>query len=59
LVYANDPLYHVRGTSSAITFQSDVLGDLTLLETDPGPETTAYGLLADFLRAARPERFTA
>ena len=59
LVYANDPLYHVSGTSSAITFQSDVLGDLTLLETDPGPETTAYGLLADFLRAARPERFTA
>lgn len=48
----DDPLYQVSGTSSAVTFWSDVLGPLTVLETDPGPETTAYGLLADFVRAA-------
>jgi homoserine dehydrogenase len=48
----DDPLYQVSGTSSAVTFWSDVLGPLTVLETDPGPETTAYGLLADFIRAA-------
>jgi homoserine dehydrogenase len=49
----SDPLFAVMGTSSAITFQSDVLGALTLIEEDPGPHTTAYGLLADFLNAVR------
>ncbi len=48
-----DPLYHVMGTTSSITFRSDVLGDLTLTEENPGPDTTAYGLLADFLNAVR------
>lgn len=53
LVGPENPLYNVQGTSSAITFKSDVLGDLTLIETDPGPHTTAYGLFADFLNAFR------
>ena len=48
-----DPLYHVRGTSSQITFSSDVLGDLTIMGTDPGPDTTAYGMFADLLNAVR------
>lgn len=47
------PLYGVMGTSSIITFQTDVLGDLSIVEEDPGPHTTAYGLLADFLNAVR------
>jgi homoserine dehydrogenase len=47
----DDPLYNVMGTSSAITFHSDVLGALTILEEDPGPRTTAFGLLADLLNA--------
>jgi homoserine dehydrogenase len=50
-VESHDPLYNVMGTSSAVTFVSDVLGDLTITEADPGPHTTAYGLLADFIRA--------
>ncbi len=49
LVDASDPLYSVTGTSSAVTFHSDVLGALTVTEADPGPRTTAYGLLADIL----------
>jgi homoserine dehydrogenase len=49
----HDPLFNVMGTSSAVTFQSDVLGALTIKEEDPGPHTTAYGLLADFLNAVR------
>jgi len=52
-VDSNNPLFIVMGTSSAVTFQSDVLGALTLTEEDPGPHTTAYGLLADFLNAVR------
>ena len=53
LVDASDPLYQVMGTSSAVTFTSDVLGDLTIMETNPSPATTAYGMLADLLNAVR------
>ncbi len=50
-----DPLYNVTGTSSSITFYSDTLGPLTITEENPGPRTTAYGLLADFLNAVDVE----
>lgn len=43
------PLYSVNGTSSYCQFELDVLPGLGILESDPGPETTAYGMLADFL----------
>jgi homoserine dehydrogenase len=46
-------MYTIDGTTSIVTIQSDVLGDLSLIESDPGPHTTAYGLLADFLNAVR------
>lgn len=45
----DSPLYSVNGTSSFCQFKLDVLPGLGVLESDPGPETTAYGLLADFL----------
>lgn len=48
----SDPLYTVEGTSSAITFTTDVLPSLTITEGGPGPVTTAFGMLADLLRAA-------
>lgn len=51
LVTLDSPFFSVEGTSSMIEFQTDVLGSLTLLEGNPGPETTAYGLLADFIHA--------
>jgi homoserine dehydrogenase len=53
MVPASSPFYQIDGTTSLIQFETDVLGSLTLIETDPGPETTAYGLLADFLNAIR------
>ncbi len=53
LVGPESPLYGVMGTSSIVTFETDVLGALSLREDDPGPHTTAYGLLADFLNAVR------
>lgn len=43
------PLYAVNGTSSYCQFKLDVLPGLGILESDPSPETTAFGLLADFL----------
>ncbi len=49
LIGPADPLFGVSGTSSAVSFTTDVLGELTLTESDPGPHTTAYGMLADLL----------
>ncbi len=49
----DDPLAQVHGTSSVISFETDVLPQLILTEQDPTLETTAYGLLADFLIAVR------
>ncbi len=48
-VGVDSPLYGLEGTTSIVQIESDVLGKLSLIEEDPGPHTTAYGLLADFL----------
>jgi len=53
LVGPDSPLFNIEGTTSIVQFESDVLGQLSLIESDPGPHTTAYGLLADFLNAVR------
>jgi homoserine dehydrogenase len=53
LVGVDSPMYGVNGTSSIVTFETDVLPQLSIVEGDPGPETTAYGLLADFINANR------
>ncbi len=49
------PLYSVSGTSSFVVFETDVLPGLGILESDPGPETTAFGLLADMLNIYQPK----
>jgi homoserine dehydrogenase len=54
LVPLSSPFANVEGTTSIIEFRTDVLGNLTLIENDPGPHTTAYGLLADFINAVKP-----
>jgi homoserine dehydrogenase len=51
----DDPLAQVRGTSSVISFETDVLAELIIVEKDPTLKTTAYGLLADFLKAVASE----
>ena len=51
LVGADSPLYGAAGTTSIAQFQTDVLGLLSVVEADPGPHTTAYGLFADYLAA--------
>jgi homoserine dehydrogenase len=53
MVGIDSPLYGVEGTTSIVQFESDVLGKLSLIEADPGPHTTAYGLMADFLNAVK------
>ncbi len=49
----SSPLYSVEGSTSIVEFKTDVLGALSIVETDPGPHTTAYGLLADFVNAVQ------
>jgi homoserine dehydrogenase len=51
LVGVESPMYGVAGTTSIVQFDTDVLGRLSIVEEDPGKETTAYGLLADFIHA--------
>lgn len=48
-----DPLSQVDGTSSAVTFETDTLPGLTILEGSPLPVTTAYGMLVDMINIAR------
>ncbi len=53
LLLASDPFANLEGTSSAIRFDLDVFS-FSIVEHNPGIEATAYGLLADFLRAVQP-----
>jgi len=49
----NDPLGGVRGTSLAIHFELDTIPGLTIISHRPNLQSTAYGLLADFVNADR------
>lgn len=49
----NDPLARVAGTSSIVYFETDVFPGLAITENNPGLEATAYGMLADFIRAVK------
>ncbi len=50
-----DPLALLEGTTSAVRFDLDVFG-LSVIEHKAGVVATAYGLLADFIRAASEAR---
>ena len=39
----------VRGTSNALIIETDLMGELAIVETDPGIEQTAYALLSDLI----------
>lgn len=52
-VRPTSPMFSVNGTSSFVQFETDVLPGLGILEGDPSPDTTAYGLLADLINTVR------
>lgn len=52
-VALTDPLGGVRGTSLAINFELDTIPGLTIVSHRPNLQSTAYGLLADFVNATR------
>jgi homoserine dehydrogenase len=51
MVAPDSALFAINGTSSYVQFETDVLPGLGIVENNPGPDTTAYGLLADFINA--------
>lgn len=58
LVESSSPLYGMLGSSSGLTFRTDVLPDYSVTVSerpgmDGGPEETAYGLLADFINGVK------
>jgi homoserine dehydrogenase len=46
-----DPMARISGTSSYIYFETDIFPGLAITEENPGLYATAYGMLADFVRA--------
>ena len=52
-IAASDPLGNVRGTSLAIHFELDMMPGLTITSHRPNLQSTAYGLLADFINAVK------
>ncbi|HEY6327800.1 MAG TPA: homoserine dehydrogenase [Blastocatellia bacterium] len=46
----------VRGTSNALILHTDMMGEIAIVETDPGIEQTAYALLSDVIRIEESER---
>jgi homoserine dehydrogenase len=53
-VLASSPLGKITGTSSYINFETDIFPGLAITEEDPGLYATAYGMLADLVRAVSP-----
>lgn len=52
-IASSDPLGSVRGTSLAIHFELDTIPGLTIVSHRPNLQSTAYGLLADFVNAVK------
>jgi homoserine dehydrogenase len=52
-VAMSDPMADIAGTSSHVYFETDIFPGLAVTEENPGLYATAYGMLADFVRALR------
>jgi homoserine dehydrogenase len=46
----SSPLGSVRGTSNVLLLETDLMGELAIIENDPEVERTAYALLSDMIR---------
>jgi homoserine dehydrogenase len=50
-ILQTDPMAKIDGTSSYIYFETDIFPGLAITEENPGLYATAYGMLADFVKA--------
>ncbi len=55
-IATGDPFSSVRGTSLAVHFELDTIPGLTIVSHRPNLQSTAYGLLADFINATRTNK---
>jgi homoserine dehydrogenase len=53
-VLITQPMAKIAGASSYIYFETDIFPGLAITEENPGLYATAYGMLADFVRAVTP-----
>jgi homoserine dehydrogenase len=53
-VLSSSPMGKITGASSYIYFETDIFPGLAITEENPGLYATAYGMLADFVRAVTP-----
>ncbi|MEK6324675.1 MAG: homoserine dehydrogenase [Acidobacteriota bacterium] len=49
-VSVGSTLGSIRGTSNALVLETDLMGEIAIVETDPGVGQTAYALLSDMIR---------
>ena len=49
----SEPMAQITGTSSYIHFETDIFPGLAITEENPGLYATAYGMLADLVRAVQ------
>jgi len=52
-VLLGEPMARIAGTSSYVYFETDIFPGLAVTEENPGLYATAYGMLADLVRAVR------
>jgi homoserine dehydrogenase len=52
-VRSSEPMGRISGTSSYIYFETDIFPGLAVTEESPGLYATAYGMLADWVRAVQ------
>lgn len=52
-ILSTQPMAKIADTSSYIYFETDIFPGLAITEENPGLYATAYGLLADFVRAVK------
>jgi homoserine dehydrogenase len=56
-VLGTQPMARIAGTSSYVYFETDIFPGLAITEENPGLYATAYGLLADFVRAVTTDKY--
>ncbi len=52
-ILSTQPMAKIADTSSYVYFETDIFPGLAITEENPGLYATAYGLLADFVRAVK------
>lgn len=52
-ILSTQPMARISGTSNYVYFETDLFPGLAITEENPGVYSTAYGMLADLIRAVR------